>query len=305
MQGEKLKEYVFSILNLEAQKRTLESAQYYLEKKKDQLQTVSHVRPPELREVKVKADESGSGAAVLMLCLIGLFGIFLALSGVIMENSTNIALGLVLFFLGLGGIAGLQHLIQKEAEEKEQKAKEAADREYAQNYELYQQQIFQERQQNKRELAKIEPDLQAVNTMLQKVDSQLAAYYGLDIIHPSYRNIVPVASFCHYLSTGICSQLKGPDGCYRLYENEVVQKLILSKLDQIIQQLEELNERQYELKEALLRSNKAIDNLTGYVRGVSDENRQHHAIMQYQQQCLQDEVKNHNLYERLRDMLKR
>ena len=58
---------------------------------------------------------------------------------------------------------------------------------------------------------------------------------------------------------------------------------------------------------ALLQSNESIKDLTSYVRGIGEENRQHHAIMQYNQQCLMEETKYHNQYEVevLRDILKK
>lgn len=208
--------------------------------------------------------------------------------------------------LAVAGIMGMFHSSTKkerEYDERLKKAKQEAELKFSQACEEYQKKRDLEREISEHEIAKIEPDLATIHQLRVKTESLLKKYYELNIIHKSYRDIIPIASFYHYLSTGICSELKGPDGCYRLYESEVLQKIIIAKLDQVIEQLEILNERQAELKQALMASNTAVKELTSYVRGIGNENRQHHAIMQYNQQRIEEEIHFQNQYNRMKDWL--
>jgi hypothetical protein len=54
-----------------------------------------------------------------------------------------------------------------------------------------------------------------------------------------------------YLDSGRCSALEGPDGAYNLYESELRQNYIISKLDTIINQLDMIRENQYYLYTAM------------------------------------------------------
>lgn len=298
--------YVSTILELETHKRTLRTTESYLKEEINRLANTSTIPLPEKETVTVEIapnDSSTSFANVFygFLIVMGALILFLAF-----DHQQEIAPLIIGPLLAVAGIMGMFHSSTKkerEYDERLKKAKQEAELKFSQACEEYQKKRDLEREISEHEIAKIEPDLATIHQLRVKTESLLKKYYELNIIHKSYRDIIPIASFYHYLSTGICSELKGPDGCYRLYESEVLQKIIIAKLDQVIEQLEILNERQAELKQALMASNAAVKELTSYVRGIGNENRQHHAIMQYNQQRIEEEIRFQNQYNRMKDWL--
>lgn len=301
-----LTKYVSTILELETHKRTLRTTESYLKEEINRLANTSTIPLPEKEKVTVEIapnDSSTSFANVFygFLIVMGALILFLAF-----DHQQEIAPLIIGPLLAVAGIMGMFHSSTKkerEYDERLKKAKQEAELKFSQACEEYQKKRDLEREISEHEIAKIEPDLATIHQLRVKTESLLKKYYELNIIHKSYRDIIPIASFYHYLSTGICSELKGPDGCYRLYESEVLQKIIIAKLDQVIEQLEILNERQAELKQALMASNAAVKELTSYVRGIGNENRQHHAIMQYNQQRIEEEIRFQNQYNRMKDWL--
>ena len=301
-----LTKYVSTILELETHKRTLRTTESYLKEEINRLANTSTIPLPEKEKVTVEIapnDSSTSFANVFygFLIVMGALILFLAF-----DHQQEIAPLIIGPLLAVAGIMGMFHSSTKkerEYDERLKKAKQEAELKFSQACEEYQKKRDLEREISEHEIAKIEPDLATIHQLRVKTESLLKKYYELNIIHKSYRDIIPIASFYHYLSTGICSELKGPDGCYRLYESEVLQKIIIAKLDQVIEQLEILNERQAELKQALMASNAAVKELTSYVRCIGNENRQHHAIMQYNQQRIEEEIRFQNQYNRMKDWL--
>ena len=75
--------------------------------------------------------------------------------------------------------------------------------------------------------------INAINHSLsqQKLASEhskkcLKDLYAKNLIHPNYRNWVAVATLYEYIDVGRCYELKGPNGAYNLYEQE----LLLNKI---------------------------------------------------------------------------
>lgn len=303
--GNNLKEYISAVLDLETQKRTLQITEWFLADKKRKLATTSKVVPPQRQSVRVErsADNVDGALGKLGYAILGVIAVVFLFRGILFMEISSLVFG---FLLAAAGVWGFFHTGAKQDQEYEElvaAAEREAERQYQQDYVEYQKKLGMEQQAAEQQIAAIDPDLETIHQIREKTETLLDQFYGLDIIHQSYRNIVPIASFAHYLSTGICNELEGPNGCYRLYESEALQKVIITKLDQVIDRLDELNERQYELKKALLDSNAKVERLTGFVRGVADENRQHHAVMQYNQECIREEIQRQNEYTRMKDWL--
>lgn len=70
-----------------------------------------------------------------------------------------------------------------------------------------------------------------------------------------------VSSFYEYLSSGRCTNLEGHEGAYNLFENELRLNIILVKLDDIIERLDDIRSNQYALYAAISKSNKNINHL--------------------------------------------
>lgn len=301
-----LTKYLSTILKLETHNRTLSITESYLKKRIHQLEHTCTTPLPEKEQVKVEIvpntpSTSFANVCYVFLIVMGAFILLLAFDH--QQEIAPLVIGPLIAFAGIMGMFHSSTKKEREYDERLKKARQEAELKFSQACEEYQKKRDLEREMLEREISKIEPDLAMIHQLRLKTKSLLKQYYGLNIIHKSYRDIIPIASFYHYLSTGICSELEGPDGCYRLYEWEVLQKIIIAKLDQVIEQLEILNERQSELKEALMSSNAAVKELTSYVRGIGNENRQHHAIMQYNQQRIEEEIHFQNQYNRMKDWL--
>ena len=92
----------------------------------------------------------------------------------------------------------------------------------------------------------------------EKTAQALEQVYSVNIIHPKYRGLLPVAMFCEYLETGRCTQLEGAEGAYNLYEQEVRLDKICAKLDVMIEQLDSIRENQYHLYQVLSQTNHTL-----------------------------------------------
>ncbi len=117
----------------------------------------------------------------------------------------------------------------------------------------------------------INKELQIVKNSYSQTRRVLDTYYNYGIIYQKYRNLVAVSSFYEYFASGICSQLGGHEGAYNKFEYELRQNIIISKLDGIINRLDDIKNNQYMLYEAINESNRKTDRLTKVLYNVSDK----------------------------------
>lgn len=85
------------------------------------------------------------------------------------------------------------------------------------------------------------------NTINTIRDKYLNPLYDIGIIHPKYRNMIAIASFVDYFETGRVEKLKGSDGAYNLFEQELRANIIISELKKINESLEIIKSNQYAL----------------------------------------------------------
>lgn len=85
--------------------------------------------------------------------------------------------------------------------------------------------------------------------------------YAVDIIYPKYRELPALTSIYEYLKIGRCTVLEGHEGAYNLYESELRSDLIVSKLDTIIDSLEQIKQNQFLLYTELQSINQSIKSL--------------------------------------------
>ncbi|MCL2397977.1 MAG: hypothetical protein FWC93_07935 [Defluviitaleaceae bacterium] len=102
----------------------------------------------------------------------------------------------------------------------------------------------------------------ATRYKLEQTRQTLDKLYGLNIIHPQYRNIVAVASFYQYFDTGRCMMLEGHEGAYNLYENERRMDMIITQLNVVVTQLNKIRNTQYALYEAICEANRRLEDIT-------------------------------------------
>ena len=84
-----------------------------------------------------------------------------------------------------------------------------------------------------------------------EAENNLQALYGLDIIYPKYRGLVPVATFCEYAASGRCNTLEGPDGMYNLYERELLAHFIVNNLTEINESISRIDSRLGDISQQL------------------------------------------------------
>lgn len=73
--------------------------------------------------------------------------------------------------------------------------------------------------------------------------------YSLGYIYPKYRNLPALTSIYEYYMTGRCEELTGPHGAYNIYEDEMRKDTVISQLNTVIENLEQIKHNQYMLYE--------------------------------------------------------
>ena len=98
--------------------------------------------------------------------------------------------------------------------------------------------------------------------------------YELNVIFPKYRDLVAVSQMYEYVASGRCNTLSGYEGAYNLYEQELRMNIVISQLEDIYDQLEEISTNQYMLYSAICESNNLLlevanyTEMTAYNKGV-------------------------------------
>lgn len=97
----------------------------------------------------------------------------------------------------------------------------------------------------------------------KEIKENLKELYDVNIVYPKYRNLVAITTIYEYLASGRCETLEGSNGAYNLYENELRANIVINSLNQIITNLNQIKNTQYELYEQL----KEADNI---LREIND-----------------------------------
>ena len=79
--------------------------------------------------------------------------------------------------------------------------------------------------------------------------------------------------FLEYFESGRCETLKGHEGAYNIYEMELRQNIIISKLDGISRQIESVKDRQYMLYTAIKDANRISGEMAQYAIEAAKESR--------------------------------
>ena len=130
--------------------------------------------------------------------------------------------------------------------------------------------------QYQKDVEQAKQDDEKAQEMLAQLDSLAAdakaasnKLKDLGVIFPKYYDLVPVCSIYEYFITGRVTELTGPYGAYNLYEQELRQNLIVSRLDAISSQLEDIKQNQYTLYEVLLCINDNLSSIANAVDAIS------------------------------------
>lgn len=119
------------------------------------------------------------------------------------------------------------------------------------------------RLESERKVKELNNDYQYISSLYNKVDSTLNQYYALDILYKKYQNFACVSSILDYYLAGICDELGGPHGAYNKLDQEILLKSIITKLDVVINHLNDIKNNQVTLYNAIMdgyRESKSLTN---------------------------------------------
>lgn len=100
-----------------------------------------------------------------------------------------------------------------------------------------------------------------IEKYFEETKNVLEELYNKNIIYGKYCNMVAIGTFCEYFDSGRCTTLEGHEGAYNIYENEIRQNIIISKLDDIISRLDSIEQNQYLLYQSIQESNQTIKDI--------------------------------------------
>ena len=116
--------------------------------------------------------------------------------------------------------------------------------------------VLQENLTKAERVKKLEKQERNILKELRETEKVLGKVYGLDVIYKKYRDLVAVTTIQEYFESGRCSSLYGYTGAYNIYENEVRQNTIISRLDDILVSLDQIKQGQYALFLAIQEGNR-------------------------------------------------
>lgn len=156
--------------------------------------------------------------------------------------------------------------------------------------------------------AEIERQIGCVKSELSKTKQSLSTLYSLGVLHKDYQHdLVAVCSFYDYFDKSICTRLTGFDGAYKFYEEERRLRRIETRLDVIIDKLDEIISNQHQLGSLIREGNATISRIEKINRGMSatlDNVQRNTAVAEYNTRCAAQSaavMENIAIYRTLRD----
>ncbi len=110
-----------------------------------------------------------------------------------------------------------------------------------------------------------EIELEEVNRSLQTALQVKVAFHNSGIIYEKYEQLTIYPVLLEYFEVGRCDSLTGKDGAYNLYEAESRQDVIISKLENVIDELKKINAKQSIIINSLSRMEKNLEMLNSNV----------------------------------------
>lgn len=264
MASKTLLDYLRVILQLETECRTLSVSMNRNRQQAATLSTKHTINKPTYNK--------GGNSGYLMMGILTLSLSFLC--------STGISKLLPVFYLALTLLMGIPGIVFMYLWAHSFKVTKDENKQKRIQYENAVATNKQQIDRNQKNLVTVNQDYTILQNRYRETCSTLSKYYNLNIVYPKYRNLPAIAMFVQYLDSGRCSQLQGHTGCYNLYEDELRHNIIIAKLDVIIARLDDISASQYEIGNAIRRSNQQIMRLSNQM----DITNQHLAVQSYNTQ---------------------
>ena len=157
----------------------------------------------------------------------------------------------------------------EEALPRYEEEKAARQAEYEKKIEEYNKDIKEAKKFHQKKIRAAQNGISKMKKTLGEIKDTLEKIYDIDIVHPKYQNMVAMCSICEYFETGRCTSLKGTDGAYNVYEAELRQNLIISRLDTIIDKLDDIKSSQYMLYCELKETNRILRSISSEVARIA------------------------------------
>ena len=96
--------------------------------------------------------------------------------------------------------------------------------------------------------------------------------YARNVMYPKYQNLPALTSIYEYFITGRCEELIGPHGAYNMYEDEMRKDTVISQLNTVIANLEQIKQNQYMLYQqvkTIQKTASVIGNELAQIRGYT------------------------------------
>lgn len=97
-----------------------------------------------------------------------------------------------------------------------------------------------------------------LQTKFNEVEKVMENFYALNVIYPKYRSLIPIVTFYEYFESGRHTNLVD---AYNKYEDELLHKTIIEKLDVVISQLEQIKRNQAALYEVIVEANSIAERI--------------------------------------------
>lgn len=114
-------------------------------------------------------------------------------------------------------------------------------------------------------------NIKKIDDESEEIENKLNQLYDLDIIFKKYRNLSAITMFFEYFSSSRVFELEGKDGAYNLYESELRQNVIISNLEKVNDNLEQIKENQYCMYNEMKNVNASLQTINrNLIDGLND-----------------------------------
>ena len=212
---------------------------------------------PTEREKQKQLSDLGCGTAVLIA------GVLISASAILLFSSASIiflVVGIAVIRFGVSVMRDYNKRPKEAMEEYEKKLIE------------YNSDVAADKSRVDRELIrknKLEELYRILNKKHSESKELLDCLYTRSGIYQKYRSIVAACSFYEYFQSGRCDEFEGPNGAYNKFEEEARLNLIISKLDDVVERLDRIENNQHTLHTSITEGNQMIKKLVSNANAIS------------------------------------
>lgn len=116
----------------------------------------------------------------------------------------------------------------------------------------------------------LDEEIDRTENALIELNYTVRKLYSYGVVYEKYRDIVALSTFYEYFMAGRCDSLEGANGAYNLYESEVRANLIITNLQQIERDLQQIAKNQYMICHQLKEMNRSLNDLNMRMGMVCD-----------------------------------